>query len=122
MAEIPEGKLEEVAHLLIDLDIPKNSAKILAFVILAEQEAKATDIEGKTGLRQPEVSIAVKHLRSIGWLNKKDIKKEVKGRPVHIYSLAMPIESFFIELEKIQKKKIEQMQNSLKKLKEEINF
>jgi predicted transcriptional regulator len=73
-----------------------------------------------TGLRQPEVSIAVKYLRSVGWLSKSELKKDVKGRPVHVYRLALTSERLVAELEKIQKRKIDDLQMSLAKLREEI--
>lgn len=121
MTELQEGEMENVARLLVDLDVPKNSAKVLSYVLLKGVEAKTMEIEGKTGLRQPEVSIAVKHLRSLGWLSKKEIKKDAKGRPVHVYTVAMKPEELVEILDKQQKKKIEQIQQSIKKLKEDLS-
>ena len=120
MAENPEGKLEKITHLLVDMGVPKNPAKALAYIFLKGAPARTAEIEAKTGLRQPEVSLAVKHLRSTGWVKKSEVEKQGKGRPVHEYALALSPQEFIGELEKLQKKKIQEIEESLSSLKEEI--
>jgi len=45
------------------------------------------DIEKFTGLRQPEVSIAMRKLRERDWINEREIKHEGKGTPMKIHKL-----------------------------------
>jgi predicted transcriptional regulator len=120
MVENTEGRLEKIAQLLIEIGVPKNSAKALAYILLKGSPARTVEIEGKTGMRQPEVSLAVKHLRSTGWVKKSEVEKQGKGRPVHEYALAMSPQEFIGELEKLQKKKIQEIEESLSSIKEEI--
>jgi predicted transcriptional regulator len=77
-----------------------------------------TKKEISTALRQPEVSIAMQELRRRKWVIKRDIKKEGKGRPVHSYKLALPFEKIIEILEKEEMKRIEEIQNNIKALKQ----
>lgn len=121
MREISEGKLENVAQLLVKLGFPKNPAKTLACIILSGgKNIRANDVEAATGLRQPEVSVAVKYLRRSGWINKNEIKKESKGRPVHTYSLAISYDRLIDEFNKILSRRIEQFTGYFEELKKEI--
>ena len=45
-----------------------------------------------TGLRQPEVSIAMQTLRKRDWLTEHEIKSNEKGRPLKIYALQATID------------------------------
>ena len=92
MAERGLSKKDEtLVELLMGTGMPKNVARMLAFV-RKKEETTSVEIEVSTGLRQPEVSIAVQELRRRKWIIKRDIKKEGKGRPVHSYKLAMPFD------------------------------
>ena len=79
-----------LAQLLAKAGTPKNLAKALVFIAKRE-ETTSVEIEKATGLRQPEVSIAMQELRRRRWVEKRDIKKEGKGRPVHSYKLSIPM-------------------------------
>jgi len=71
-----------------------------------------------TNLRQPEVSIAMKQLNERDWINELDEKKPGKGRPYKIYSLKVGFNDIIAQLEKQQRKAIEDTQDRIKPLKE----
>src|SRR5437899_5826362 len=80
---------ETLVDLLIETGLSRNIAKTLVF-LSKRDETTSVEIEKATGLRQPEVSIAMQELRRRKWVDKRDIKKEGKGRPVHSYRLNAP--------------------------------
>ena len=78
---------DKLAKYLIISDTPRSVAYTLVY-IRDKGEVTSVEIERETGLRQPEVSIAMQWLRRKGWINKRNMKKEGKGRPVHGYRLS----------------------------------
>src|SRR5256885_16563877 len=80
---------ETLVDLLIETGLSRNIAKTLVFLSKRE-ETTSGEIEKATGLRQPEVSIAMQELRRRRWVDKRDFKKEGKGLPVHSYRLSVP--------------------------------
>ena len=110
-------KDETLVKLLMRTDMPKNVAKTLVF-LRKKEETTSVEIEISTALRQPELSIAMQELRRRKWDIKRDIKKERKGRPVHSYKLALPFEKIIEILEKEDMKRIEEIQNNIKALKQ----
>src|SRR2546426_9838523 len=80
---------ETLVDLLIETGLSRNIAKTLVF-LSKRDETTSVEIEKATGLRQPEVSIAVQELRRRKRVDKRDIKKEGKGRPGHSYRLSVP--------------------------------
>src|SRR5947209_9178229 len=80
---------ETLVDLLIETGLSRNIAKTLVF-LSKRDETTSVEIEKATGLRQPEVSIAMQELRRRKWVDKRDIKKEGKGRPFHCYRLKAP--------------------------------
>ncbi len=110
------GKNEEkLAELLQKAGLSRNVARTLAYMH-NKDEVTSIQIEKATGLRQPEVSIAMKWLKRKGWVVKRDIKKEGKGRPVHGYRLAKPFSSIIKEVEEEQRKKISEMERIIREL------
>ncbi len=69
----------------------RNVASIIIYLIEAK-EGSSRNIEMATGLRQPEVSIATKTLREMGWITEHDVKGNGKGRPLKIYSMRTGID------------------------------
>jgi predicted transcriptional regulator len=69
-----------------------------------QKERSSKDIETATGLRQPEVSIAMQTLRERKWITEHDIKGSGKGRPLKIYALQATIDEIinYCEAEKIR--------------------
>lgn len=110
---------KELIDRLIKSGLQKNVAKTLVY-IASKDETKSREIESEMGLRQPEVSIAMQIIRDRGWVTKRDIKKEGKGRPVHAYSLKYDFEDIISEIEEEQKEKIEEIEENLEKMKDLI--
>ncbi|MEM0129881.1 MAG: ArsR family transcriptional regulator [Thermoplasmatales archaeon] len=117
MAEAFTPEDEKLAGLLIQMGVPRNVSKALVYM-KSRQETTSVEIEKNANLRQPEVSIAMRILKEHGWIMKRDIKKEGKGRPVHGYRLAKPFNEIVKELEEEQRKKISDMQNVLGQIQE----
>ncbi len=107
---------EVLVDLLIETGMPRNLAKTLVFLSKRE-ETSSVEIEKATGLRQPEVSIAMQELRQRKWVEKRDIKKEGKGRPVHAYRLSLPWSDILSQVDRDEQAKIERIEANRKKLK-----
>jgi len=107
---------EELIDRLIKAGIRKNTARTLVFVA-SNDETKSREIEDATDLRQPEVSISIQELRERGWVTKRDIKKEGKGRPVHAYSLGKPIDEIIDEIEEKERERIAEIEENLEEIK-----
>jgi len=108
---------EELIDRLIKAGLQKNVAKTLVY-IAGKDETKSREIESEMRLRQPEVSIAMQIIRERGWVTKRDIKKEGKGRPVHAYSLKKDFEEIISEIEEEQRQKIDEIEENLNRIKE----
>ena len=107
---------EKFVDLLVKNGLKPKIARTLAY-LTGKEEVKSIEIERDTGLRQPEVSIAIQFLRKKGWVKKRDIKKQGKGRPVHAYRLAHPLSKIIGEIETDRRKLINQYESNLSNLK-----
>jgi len=76
---------------LESLGMNRNVAGLITY-LKEVKEGSSRDIETATGLRQPEVSIAMRTLRQNNWVTERDVKTEGKGRPMKIYKLSVHIE------------------------------
>ena len=81
----------EFVEALRSLDVPRNVAALITYLANVS-EATSREIEMGTGLRQPEVSIAMRTMRENDWVTERDAKTEGKGRPMKIYKLGIPLE------------------------------
>jgi predicted transcriptional regulator len=79
---------EVMANLLSNIGVKKNLAKALVYLANVN-ESVSRNIELGAGLRQPEVSIAMRELRERGWIEEWEQKKEGKGRPLKCYRLSV---------------------------------
>ncbi len=80
-----DEKDEEIADVLTSLGLSRPIAKALSY--LADlKEATSVELEGMTGLRQPEVSIVMKDLKERDWISEREEKKPGKGRPFNPHS------------------------------------
>jgi predicted transcriptional regulator len=89
--KIVDEKDLEFVEVLQSLGVNRNVASVIIYLIEAK-EGSSRNIEMATGLRQPEVSIATKTLREMGWITERDVKGNGKGRPLKIYSLRTNID------------------------------
>ncbi len=112
-----DKKDEEIADALISLGMSRPIARILS-CLHNGNEATSVELERETGLRQPEVSIAMKELNERGWISEREEKKLGKGRPNKIYSLKVGFNDIIAQLENQQRKTIDEAQAKIERLKE----
>jgi predicted transcriptional regulator len=112
-----DEKDEEIADILISLGMSRNVAISLSY-LQNMNSATSVDLERVARLRQPEVSIAMKQLKERDWINERDEKKPGKGRPFKIYSLKVGFEDIVAQLEKQQKKSVNEVRANVERLKE----
>ena len=91
--DLPVNLTEEdysVIDLLQGLDLSRTEAT--AIVCLKDyKELKSQHIGLISGLRQPEISIAMRPLKERGWVDERSKKENTgKGRPVNYYQLTVP--------------------------------
>ena len=81
-------------------------------------EATSREIEMGTNLRQPEVSIAMRTLRNINWIEERNVKVEGQGRPMRIYKLSVPIGEIIKHYEEEKNNEAAQNMKSIQRLKD----
>jgi len=111
-----DEKEEEIANALVSLGLGRGVARTLAFLNDGE-EATSVALEQGSGLRQPEVSIAMRQLKEHDWINEREDKKPGKGRPYKIYSLKVGFNKIITKLETEQKKVAVAAQEKIEQLK-----
>jgi predicted transcriptional regulator len=77
---------------LKELGASRRVATMMAYLMNVD-EASSREIEISTGLRQPEVSLAMRLMHNQSWINVRVVKNSGKGRPTKIYSLAAPVDA-----------------------------
>jgi len=107
---------EKIIRVFSDLGMPKNLAKTLLYISQVD-ECRSAEIEHGADLRQPEVSVAMQQLQNKGWIEKRDLKKKGKGRPVHIYKLSSSIDEIVKNFEKEKTQQIDNVKKDLSELK-----
>ncbi|MDO9516844.1 MAG: transcriptional regulator protein [Methanosarcinaceae archaeon] len=102
---------------LKDLGMSRNVATTLTYLTNVP-EASSQEIEMSTGLRQPEVSVAMRYMSKNTWVDVHDKKTAGKGRPTKIYSLSAPVdkivqhyENRILEETQITMKAIDKLKN-----------
>jgi predicted transcriptional regulator len=101
---------------LSNLGMSRNVATTMAYLMNVD-EASSREIEVSTGLRQPEVSLAMKLMCDKSWVNMRSEKKPGKGRPMKIYSLATPVDEIIGYYEDKIYKESQATISAIKKLK-----
>ncbi len=107
-----DSKDERFIDLLAEAGLNRNIARVIVYLSKVG-EAVSRDIEREANLRQPEVSLAMKDLKSLGWIKEKEIKKKGKGRPLKSYKLSLDIRDIVKEL-------VEKKRDELNKLEKEL--
>ena len=81
--------------------------------------ATSVDLERVARLRQPEVSIAIRQLKERNWIDEREEKNKIgKGRPTKVYSLKVGFKDIISQLEKQQKKVVDEAKANVGRLKE----
>lgn len=107
----------EIVDLLVDLGLSRNPAK--AVVYLAQiDEAISRQVEEGADMRQPEVSQTMRELRRRGWVAKRDVPREGKGRPLHSYRLDVTFEAILDEIEATIRRRAERDLDRIEQLRE----
>jgi predicted transcriptional regulator len=107
----------EFVQLLQDLGVNRNVAHLITYLKCVE-EASSRDIEKFTGLRQPEVSIAMRTLRERNWITEREIKHEGKGRPMKMYKLGATVDEIIGYYEAEKAHESNQVKMAIQRLKE----
>ncbi|MDF0591484.1 ArsR family transcriptional regulator [Candidatus Methanocrinis natronophilus] len=118
LAEALGDKCHEFADLLHSLGVQRNVAKLVTYLAVAG-ESTSRDIERGSGLRQPEVSIAMRTLRLNNWIREREVKStEGKGRPSKVYALSTPIDEIIKSIEEKRRKKSVEEMESIRRLRD----
>jgi predicted transcriptional regulator len=115
--KVLDEKEQELIEALEAVGVRRNVAAVIVYLKDLD-EAASRDIEKGSGLRQPEVSIAMRTLREKGWIAEHDIKGSGKGRPMKFYKLTVPIEDIIGHYEEMKRSESAQVMQSIQKLKE----
>jgi len=108
----------EFADLLHSLGVQRNVAKLVTYLAVAG-ESTSRDIERGSGLRQPEVSIAMRTLRSHNWISEWEVKStEGKGRPCKVYALSTPIDEIIKSIEEERQRESASAMERIQKLRD----
>ncbi len=98
---VADEKDLEFVQGLQSLGITRTVASLITY-LQDMKERSSRDIEMATGLRQPEVSMAMRILREMGWVTEHEIRGNGKGRPQKIYAMRSTIDEIikYYEIEK----------------------
>jgi predicted transcriptional regulator len=94
-----DEKLNSIIHNAKILNLNVNEIKVL-YCIHKAGVITQRDIERQADLRQPEVSIAIRRLSSMGMLDNVTMQNPNKGRPVNCYNLKKPVSEYFASVKK----------------------
>ena len=117
--KIADEKDLEFVQGMESLGMNRNVAGLITY-LKEVKEGSSRDIETATGLRQPEVSIAMRTLRQNNWVTERDVKTEGKGRPMKIYKLSVHIEEIIKHYEEVKNSESAQAMGSIQRLREMI--
>ena len=107
----------EMVDLLISLGVGHNIAKSLIF-LHKHGPSKSIDLQKRCSLRQPDVSIAISSLNELGVVNIVPMNTKGRGRPSHIYELAMPLDEALVPFRRQANERLTVIQNQLSRLAE----
>lgn len=89
----------EMIELLRRINVSRPIALTLA-CLAKGREISSQSIEMISGLRQPEVSVAMRYLRENNWIDIREEKKSKgKGRPIKLYRLTVPMDCIVSKIE-----------------------
>jgi predicted transcriptional regulator len=114
-----DEKDEEIADILISLGMSRSVAMSLTY-LQNMNSATSVDLERVARLPQPEVSIAMRQLKEREWIDEREEKTLRKGRPTKVYSLKVGFKDIVSQLEKQQKKVVDEAKANVERLKERI--
>ena len=107
----------EMIDLLISLGVSHNIAKTL-ICLHKHGPSKSIDLQRRCALRQPDVSIAISRLSELGVVNIVPMNSKGRGRPSHVYELAMPLDEALVPFRRQAVERLTVIQNQLSRLAE----
>jgi predicted transcriptional regulator len=113
--KVPDENDFAFIEALQGLGVRRNVATLITY-LKGINECTSREIEKATGLRQPEVSIAIQALREKGWVAERELKSEGKGRPMKIYVLKLTIDDIIKFYENTKRQETEQISEVFTKL------
>jgi len=114
---VADEKDFEFVQGLESLGMNRNVARLITY-LKDVKEGSPRDIETATGMRQPEVSIAMRTLREMDWVAEHEIKSDGKGRPMKIYALRSTIDEIIGYYEAKKSQDAAQTIEAIQRLKE----
>ncbi|MDY0266421.1 MAG: transcriptional regulator protein [Methanimicrococcus sp.] len=101
---------------LRNLGISRNVALTIVYLCQVE-EASSRNIEIGTGLRQPEISIAIRFMAENQWVESKMLKDNKKGRPLRVYSISVPMDRIYQYYEALAHENYDKSAEKIERLK-----
>jgi predicted transcriptional regulator len=114
---IADEKDFEFIRGLQNLGMNRNVASLVTY-LKDVTEGSSRDIEIATGMRQPEVSIAMQTMRAMNWVAEHEVKGDGKGRPMKYYALRSTIDEIIGYYEAKKSQEAAQTMEAIQRLKE----
>jgi len=114
---IADEKDFEFIRGLQNLGMNRNVASLVTY-LKDVTEGSSRDIEIATGMRQPEVSIAMQTMRAMNWVTEHEVKGDGKGRPMKYYALRSTIDEIIGYYEAKKSQETAQTMEAIQRLKE----
>jgi predicted transcriptional regulator len=114
---IADEKDFEFIRGLQNLGMNRNVASLVKY-LKDVTEGSSRDIEIATGMRQPEVSIAMQTMRAMNWVAEHEVKGDGKGRPMKYYALRSTIDEIIGYYEAKKSQEAAQTMEAIHRLKE----
>ena len=112
-----DEKDNEIVNILTRIGMAKNSAKV--FVAIKELDNPNTkQIMQFTGIMQPQISVAVRQLIDMGYVESKIEQTENRSRPISYFSFCVPIEDILSDMTMRVLVKIDAEKQNIERLKE----
>lgn len=114
-----ENQDYEYQEILMSLGESRTTALVLTYM-RNHNTVKSSELEKEMGLRQPEVSIAMRELKERGWIVCNTTKVSGKGRPSILYILSVGLDTIIYWYQAQAEVKEAHQRQMIQKLKETI--
>jgi len=112
-----DEKDNEIVNILTRTRMTRNTAKV--FVAIKELDSPNTkQIMQFTGIMQPQISVAVRQLIDMGYVESKTEQTENIGRPISYFSLWKSIDEIISDIEETVQRKIDAEKQNITRLRE----
>jgi len=112
-----DEKDNEIVNILTRIRMARNTAKV--FVAIKELDNPDTkQIMQFTGIMQPQISVAVRQLIDMGYVESKTDQTKNRGRPISYFSFKNSITDIINDIELMVEKRINTEKRELERLRE----